>query len=95
MNSTTVTFAPSRRQTEPSSSPMTPAPMTSRCSGTSGNDSAPVDDTMRFSSISMPFSRATSEPVAITIDLVSSTCVLPSLPFTSTLPGATMRPVPK
>ena len=29
-NSTTVTFAPSRRQTEPSSSPITPAPMTSR-----------------------------------------------------------------
>ena len=50
--------------------------------------SAPVDETMRFSSISMPFSFATSEPVAITMFLVSSVCVLPSLPFTSTLPAA-------
>jgi hypothetical protein len=48
----------------------------------------------RFSSMSMPLSRATSEPVAITIDLVSSVCVLPSAPFTSTLPGAAMRAVP-
>ena len=49
---------------------------------------------MRFSSISTPGRRATSEPVAMTMFFVSSVCVLPSAPFTSTLPGATMRPVP-
>ena len=74
-NSTTVTLAPSRRHTEPNSSPITPAPTTSRCSGTLSSASAPVDDTMRFSSISMPCRRATSEPVAMTMDLVSSVCV--------------------
>ena len=56
--------------------------------------SAPVEETMRFSSISMPRSRATSEPVAMTMALVSSVCVLPSSPLTSTLPGAAMRPAP-
>ncbi len=94
MNSTTVTLAPSRRQTEPSSRPMTPAPTTSRSFGTDGSDSAPVEDTMRFSSMSMPLRRATSEPVAMTIDLASSVCVLPSASFTSTLPAAAMRPAP-
>ena len=49
---------------------------------------------MRFSSISMPFSFATSEPVAMTMFLVSSVSVLPSAAFTSTLPAPTMRPVP-
>ena len=49
---------------------------------------------MRFSSMSMPLRRATSEPVAMTIALVSSICVLPSAAFTSTLPGAAMRPTP-
>ena len=41
--------------------------------------SAPVEDTMRFSSISMPGRRATSEPVAITMAFVSSLSRLPSL----------------
>ena len=67
----TSTSAPSRRHTEPSSSPITPAPTTrSRC-GTLSNTSAPVEETMRFSSIATPLSRATSEPVAITVALVS------------------------
>src|SRR3974377_2172890 len=86
-NSTKVTFDPSRRQTEPSSRPMTPAPTTMRCFGTSGSDSAPVDDTIRFSSISIPRSLATSEPVAIAIALASSVCVLPPSPCTPTLPA--------
>ena len=73
---------------------MTPAPTTSSRSGTLSSTSAPVDDTMRCSSMSMPGSRATSEPVAMTIALVSSVCVLPSAAFTSTLPGAAMRPTP-
>ena len=49
---------------------------------------------MRFSSISMPFSRAMSEPVAMTMFLVSTVCALPSLPVTSTLPAPRILPVP-
>ncbi len=64
-------------------------------SGTLPSASAPVDDTMRFSSISMPLSRVTSEPVAMTMFLVSSVCALPSAPLTSTLPGPAMRPTPR
>src|SRR5680860_931013 len=59
-----------------------------------GGDNAPVDDTMRFSSMSMPGTRATSEPVAMTMALVSRVCDLPLSLVTSTLPGAAMRPVP-
>ena len=92
--STTVTCAPSRRHTEPSSSPMTPAPMTRSRFGTCGSDSAPVDDTTAFSSISMPGSLATSEPVAMTIALPSMTCFSPLMNVTSTTPGALMRPAP-
>jgi len=90
----TVTSLPSRRHTEPSSSPITLAPITSNFSGTLSSVSAPVEETTRFSSISMPLSLATSEPVAITIDLASSVWVLPSSPLTSTLPGAAMRALP-
>src|SRR5271166_1771527 len=43
-NSTTVTSVPSRRQTEPSSSPITPAPTTIIFFGTLGRLSALVDD---------------------------------------------------
>ena len=89
-----MTSAPSRFQTEPSSSPITPAPMIRSFDGTFSSDSAPVDDTTRFSSISMPFSRAISEPVAMTMFLVSTVCALPSLPVTSTLPAPRILPLP-
>src|SRR6202035_4072726 len=93
-NSTTSTSEPSRRQTEPSSSPITPAPtIKSRC-GTLSSTRAPVDDTMRFSSMVTPRSLATSEPVAMTIALVSSICVLPSAPLTSTMPVPAICPKP-
>ena len=49
-----MTFAPKRAQTEPSSSPMTPPPITTRCSGTFGKAIAPVDVTICFSSTSTP-----------------------------------------
>ncbi len=49
--------------------------------GTSASDKAPVEETMRFSSMSMPFNRATSEPVAMTIDFTSRVCVLPAIAF--------------
>ena len=93
-NSTTVTSAPRRRQTEPSSSPITPAPTTISFLGTLGRLSAPVEETTSFSSISTPGSFATSEPVAITIAFVSSSFSLPSSPLTTTLPGERMLPSP-
>ena len=64
-----------------------PAPTISSFCGTLASSSAPVEETTRFSSMSMPGSRATSEPVAMTMFLVSSVCVLPSAAFTSTLAG--------
>ena len=93
-NSTTCTSEPSRRHTEPSSSPITPAPMTSMRLGTFGRESAPVEETMVSSSMSMPGSRATSEPVAMTMLLASSVCAPPAASLTSTLPGAAMVAVP-
>ncbi len=93
-NSTTVTSAPSRRQTEPSSRPITPAPTTIIFFGTLGRLSAPVEETTVFSSISTPGRRATSEPVAMTIAFVSSVVSVPSAAFATTLPGAAMRPSP-
>ena len=81
------TSAPSRRHTEPSSRPITPAPITSRRLGTLGRASAPVEETIVSSSMSMPGSRATSEPVAMTMLLVSSCCLPPPASATSTLPG--------
>ncbi len=65
--STTVTFAPSRRQTEPSSSPITPPPITTMCPGTLASSSAPVESTILSWSISTPGSGVTEEPVAMTI----------------------------
>ncbi|MCY1283855.1 hypothetical protein D9M69_291110 [compost metagenome] len=93
-NSTTVTCAPSRRHTEPSSRPITPAPITTRCLGTSGRDSAPVESRMRWLSISTPGSGVGSEPVAMTMSLACSTCSPPSAPLTTTRPGPSIRPQP-
>ena len=50
----------------------------------------PVEDTIRFSSMAIPFSRATSEPVAMTIALASNALLGPRGGFTSTLAGATI-----
>ena len=65
-NSTTVTLAPSRRQTEPSSSPITPPPITTIWPGTLPSSSALVESTIRSWSISTPGSGVTLEPVAMT-----------------------------
>ncbi len=92
--STTSTSAPRRRQTEPSSSPITPAPITTSFFGTPESTSAPVEDTIVFSSIVTPGSVATSEPVAMTIALASRVSVEPSSLRTSTRPGAVMTPSP-
>ena len=93
--STTVTFAPSLLHTDPSSRPMTPAPTTTRCFGTFSKLNAPVDVTICFSSMSMPLSRAASEPVAMTMDLACSVSFAPASPLTSTSPALTMRAVPR
>ena len=53
-NSTTVTSEPRRRQTEPISRPMMPAPTTSSRFGTLFSSSAPVEVTTRCSSIATP-----------------------------------------
>ena len=55
-----------------------------------GPDSAPVDETIVCSSMLTPGSRATSDPVAMTMLLVSSCCLLPSAAATSTLPAETI-----
>ncbi len=94
-NSTTVTSDPSRRQTEPSSRPMMPAPTTTRCFGTSASSSAPVDDTIFFSSTVTPGSGVTSEPEAIRMFFAESVSfTAPSSPSTETAPALSMRPVP-
>ncbi len=53
---------------------MTPAPTTRSLPGTLSSSSAPVEETISFSSIATPGSGATSEPVAMTIAFVSIVC---------------------
>ncbi len=92
--STTVTLAPRRRHTEPSSSPITPAPITISDLGISGSDRAPVESTMRFWSMVTPGSWEGSEPVAMTMFLAWCSVSVPSSALTTTLPGPAMRPQP-
>ena len=94
--STTVTLEPSRAQTEPSSSPITPPPTTTRWPGALSNESAPVDDTITFSSMSTltPGMPETSEPVAMTMFFASTSSTLPSSPVTETLPPESTLPAP-
>jgi hypothetical protein len=96
-NSTTVTLAPSRAQTEPSSSPITPPPTTTMVAGTLASSSAPVEDTIAFSSKSTltPGMSATSDPVAMTIFFASISSTLPSSAVSEILPAAITLPVPR
>ncbi len=67
---------------------MMPAPTTTRCFGTSASSSAPVDDTIFFSSTVTPGSGVTSEPEAIRMFLVASVSfTAPSSPSTATSPA--------
>jgi hypothetical protein len=68
-SSTIVTVAPSRRHTLPSSSPITPPPITIRRFGTSGILSAPTFESTRSSSNGRKGSCAGTEPVAMMSDL--------------------------
>ena len=91
----TVTSAPNRLHTEPSSRPMTPAPITAMVFGTLGSSRAPVDETICFSSISTPGSGVTSDPVAMMIFPARIVSALPSAPVTVTRPAAGMEPAPR
>ncbi|SGY19480.1 BQ5605_C014g07659 [Microbotryum silenes-dioicae] len=82
-NSTTSTLAPNRDQTEPISKPMTPAPMTTNFSGTFCRSRTPVDETICFSSISIPGKGVTSDPVAIMTFLAETWVFPPSRRATS------------
>ncbi len=93
-NSITVTLAPSRDQTEPSSSPMTPAPITTICFGTLASSRAPVELTMRSSSTSTPGRGVDSEPVAIRMFLAARVSSPPALSATLTSPALGMLPLP-
>ena len=90
----TSTSAPSRDQTEPSSRPITPAPMTTMRLGTLPSSRAPVELTIFFSSISTPGSGVDSEPVAIRIDFVCKLSVPPSASATATSPALGIEPSP-
>eukprot|EP01139_Manchomonas_bermudensis_P019173 Amastigsp_a676481_41.p2 type:complete len:221 gc:universal Amastigsp_a676481_41:1115-453(-) len=94
LNSMTVTAEPSRDQTEPSSSPMTPPPMTAMRLGGASNASAPVDETTFFSSKGRNGSAMGSEPVAITMFLVEMVCLPPPMSSTSTEFADARRPEP-
>ncbi len=90
----TVTCVPSRRQTEPSSMPTTPAPMTTKDFGISGNDNAPSESTMRSWSTGTPGRGVGSDPVAITMLRALTSIISPALSVTVRRPGAVMRAHP-
>mmetsp|Transcript_13086 Transcript_13086/g.32076 ORF Transcript_13086/g.32076 Transcript_13086/m.32076 type:complete len:238 (-) Transcript_13086:425-1138(-) len=86
MNSTTVTCAPSRAHTDPSSSPITPPPTMAIFSGTFSRRRAPVDDTQVLAPKSlkgMKGSSTGSEPVAMMVFLALMVCLPPSMRSTS------------
>ena len=63
--------------------------------GTAASSSAPVDDTIFFSSTVTPGNGVTSEPEAMRMFLVDSVSLTaPSSPSTDTEPALSMRPAP-
>mmetsp|Transcript_36291 Transcript_36291/g.49849 ORF Transcript_36291/g.49849 Transcript_36291/m.49849 type:complete len:256 (+) Transcript_36291:735-1502(+) len=94
INSTAVTFEPSRFQTDPNSKPITPAPTKTNLLGTSLRERAPVEETIFSSSISRPGMDITSEPVAIRIFFVFRVSDFPSRREASTSLGPVIFPVP-
>ena len=63
--STTVTLLPKRPYTEPSSTPITPPPITIKCFGISFNEIASSDVIILFLSVGTLFNGVTEDPVAI------------------------------
>ena len=75
---------------------MIPAPTTTSRLGTSARSSAPVEDTIFFSSMATPGSGVTSEPEAIRmLRAARVSLTAPSSPTTATEPAASMRPAPR
>ena len=87
-NSNIVTSEPSRFQTEPSSSPIAPAPTTTSFFGASAKVSASVLLTIVFPSNFANGNSTGALPVAMTIFFVSISCVSPLDDLTETFPGA-------
>ncbi len=89
-----TTSAPSRRQTLPSSSPMTPAPITHSRLGTASSSSAPQESMICWPSKGKDFSAVGTEPLASTTWRARSGLSLPSVPVTSTTRPASSLPRP-
>ena len=92
--SRTVTSAPRRAHTEPSSRPITPAPITPRRFGTAWNSRAPVESTMTFWSTGAGGMSIGREPEARITFSASMTSVVPSALVTSTFLPASSLPWP-
>ena len=90
-----TTSDPRRRQTLPSSKPMTPAPITPRRTGTSVSMSAPVESIICSSSIGAGAILTGTEPAAIMTLLASNTWTLPLLSVTSTFAPTRTFPTPE
>ena len=93
-NSSMVTSEPSRFQTEPSSRPIAPAPITSSSFGGSVKQSASVLLTIALPSNFANGSSIGELPMAMTMFFVSSSCVWPFDNLTETFPGAVIVPSP-
>mmetsp|Transcript_3026 Transcript_3026/g.7407 ORF Transcript_3026/g.7407 Transcript_3026/m.7407 type:complete len:228 (-) Transcript_3026:418-1101(-) len=93
--STTVTSAPSLRQTDPISSPITPAPMTIIVLGILASFRQPVELTIASSSMGTGGNGVGTEPVAMTMFFVLITpASLPSMSVTPTSPALRTLPLP-
>ena len=89
--SSTTTSAPSRRQTLPSSRPITPAPITPRRFGTASNSSAPQESTTCRPSNGTLRSGNGCDPEASTTCFAVSSRLLPSSAVNSTrLPASSL-----
>ena len=84
MASSSTTSEPRRFQTEPSSRPITPAPITPRRLGTVAISRAPVESTIKSPSTGATGIAIGSEPEARITLLASRTETLPSLSVSST-----------
>ena len=91
----TSTLAPKRAQTEPSSRPIAPAPITTSEPGTCSKLSASVLVTITLPSAGANGRAIGTLPVAMMMCLASSDSLAPSAFFTLTKPGFSITPWPK
>ena len=93
-NSIKLTFEPKRAYTEPSSAPITPAPITIKCFGTSVIFKASVDVIIRFLSTGIKGKIVGLEPVAMMMCFPDKISELPSSLFTFTVLAESKEPKP-